>query len=115
MALDQDSLFIAQEGGLECYNGQALLNFIITVNNSDNTAFGFSGYISAFLNIYQSRNQTLLKSFINQISRNSNNLVLNCSSSDMTFNDNGTYYFELGFIQSGGYTIVLRYGVLTVK
>lgn len=115
MAIDQDLLFIAVEAGFEAYNKQSLLNFVITVNNSDDTPFPFPGYVSSYLNVYQSRDGSQLKGYSNQITRNSNNLVFNCSVSDMTFADNGKYYYELGFIQSGGYPVLLRYGVLIIK
>lgn len=115
MALDDDLTFIAENSDFGIYNGIAILNLGIYFQNSDETDFSFPGYVSAYLNIYQSRNETLLKSFTTQISRSSSVLILNCSVSDMTFSSNGKYYYEMGYIQSGGYSIPLRYGDLIVQ
>lgn len=114
MALDDDLMFIAEESGLEAYNGAPLLNLAIYFEDSDENAFTFPGFVSAYMNVYQARNESQLKSFASQITRNSNVYVLNMSASDMTFNDNGDYYYEMGYIQSGGYSIPLRYGKLTI-
>lgn len=111
MALDNDLMFIGQEAPFEAYNGIAILNLSIVFQNSDETDFTFPGYVSAYFNIYQSRGESQLKSFASQIIRSSNVFILNLSVSDMTFADNGTYYYELGYIQSGGYAVPLRFGV----
>jgi hypothetical protein len=114
MALDDDLMFIAEESGLECYNGSPVLNLAIYFEDQDGNAYPFAGYSSAYMNIYQSRGQTQLKGFTSQLTRNSNVIVLNMSASDMTFNDNGDYYYEIGYVQSGGYSIPLRYGKFSV-
>lgn len=114
MALDDDLTFIAEEDGLEVYNGVAILNLAIYFEDQDENPYLFPGYISAYMNVYQARGESQLKSFSTQITKNSNVLILNLSVSDMTFKDSGDYYFDLGFIQSGGYSIPLRFGKLTV-
>lgn len=114
MAIDDDLMFIAEEAGLEAYNGSPILNLAVYFEDQDGNAYPFAGYSSAYMNVFQARGQAQLKNFTNQITRNSNVLVLNFSTLDMTFNDAGDYYYELGYVQSGGYTIPLRYGKLTV-
>lgn len=115
MALDSDLTFIADNADLDAYNGVSILNLGIYFMNSDGTPFGFAGYISAYMNVFQARGESQLKSFTSQITRNANCFVLNLSVSDMTFPDNGKYYYEMGYIQSGGYQIPLRYGNLFIQ
>ena len=40
-------------------------------------------------------------------------LILNASINDMTFDDNGNYFYEIGYSR-GGYEQALRYGTLKV-
>lgn len=128
MAINRTYGFEAVEESITFYNGQAVLNLPIyyytlaTEADHDDEIDGefvdeypFSGYASSFLNIYDSdERNTLVKSFTSQVTRNSNAQVLNLSVSDMTFDQNGTYYFELGYVRSG-YDIVLRFGQLFIK
>lgn len=107
--------FIAQEQGLSFYNGKAIIDLAFTFlyDDDDETVFDFIGYVSAYLYVYDERSGQLLKSFTSQLTRNSNVLVLNASVADMTFDDTGSYYFELGYNRSG-YEIPLRYGKLKI-
>lgn len=108
--------FIATESPLEFYNAQAVLDlpFPFVYDDEDSTLFDFPSYVSSFLFIYDERRGRLIKSFTTQMTRNSNTIVMNCSESDMTFEDNGKYYYEMGYIFTGGYEIVLRYGVMEI-
>lgn len=96
---------------MQSYNGQALLDLAIAyvLDDEDETIFTFPGYQSSFLYIYDERDGQLLKSFTSQVTRNSNVQVLNCSVADMTFDETGKRYYELGY-NSSGYEIVLRFG-----
>lgn len=110
--MDQSRGFIAQEADLTFYNAKAILNLALTTvyDDEDETIFGFDGYVSSYLRVYDDRERTqLIKNFTTQITRNSNVQVVNCSVSDMTFEDQGTYYFELGYSNSG-YEVPIRYG-----
>jgi len=113
--MDISKGFIAEENGLTFYNGKAIIDLAFTFLYDDEveTIFDFYGYVSSYLYVYDERSGQLLKSFTDQITRNSNVLVLNCSVSDMTFDDPGNYYFELGYVSSG-YEIPLRYGKFKV-
>ena len=125
MAQDRIDLFAALDEDLEWYNGKALLNFPISFYypDSDNPSqigavYDFPGYVSSYWKIFNRRQGKTLKSFTTQVTRSSNVLLLNCSVSDMTFEDNiqtAKYYYEMGYIQTGGYEIPLRYGDFYVK
>lgn len=117
MATERSYSFEAENRDLVVYNTQAILNLAIyyVFDDDNETIYTFPGYVSSFLNVYDSdeRNQ-LVKSYTTQITRNSNVQVINTSISDMTFDQSGTYYYELGYFRSG-YDIVLRYGKFIVK
>lgn len=114
MAIEQAYGFYGSEQRLIFFNRQAVLNLAIEFLYSDDSSFDFPGFSSAYLIVYDERSGTTIKSFASQVTRNSDNLVLNLSESDMTFDDEGKYYFELGYIKSGGYEQVLRYGEFKV-
>lgn len=114
--MDSSRGFIAQEAPLTFYNGQALIDLAFTIlyDDEEETNFDFAGYVSAYFRAYDERGGQLLKNFVTQVTRNSNVLIMNCSVSDMTFEDLGTsYFFELGYNRSG-YEIPIRYGKLTI-
>lgn len=105
--------FIAENEGLKFYNGQAVIDlaFAFYYDDEDETEFDFpmdAG--SYFLRVLDERSGRELKEYTTQLTRNSNKLVMNCSVSDMTFEDLGIYYCEMGYIRSGGYEEILRYG-----
>lgn len=128
MAINRTHGFEAIEKELTLYNGQAVLDLACyyysegTEVDNDGTVDGefiknytFPGYTSSFMNVYDSdERNTLVKAYTTQITRNANIQVINASVSDMTFDQNGTYYYELGYVRSG-YDIVLRFGNLYIK
>jgi len=105
--------FWGKDENLFFINRQPLLNQVFSFFYEDETIFDFPGYASAFFRVYDEREEQLIKSFSVQITRNSNNLVFNCSVSDMTFQDLGKYWYEMGY-SNGGYEIILRFGKLQV-
>ena len=113
--MDISKGFIAEEQGLSFYNGKAVINLAFTFlyDDDDETVFDFAGYVSAYFYVYDERGEQLIKSFTSQITRNSNVLVMNCSVADMTFEDEGNYFYELGYNRSG-YECPLRYGKLKI-
>lgn len=117
MAIERVNSFIAENEDLTAYNGQAILNLAIAyiLDDDDDTEFTFPGYVSSYMNVYDSdERNNLVKAFTTQVTRNSSVQVLNLSESDMTFESQGKYYYELGYIISGGYETVLRYGNLVI-
>ena len=117
MSVERVNMYMGEEEDLVIYNGAAILNLTFTFWFEDNTAFTFTGYSSAYFNVYSNRGvgSYLIKSFTSQISRTSNILIMNCSVSDMTFDSNGKFYYEMGYVQSGGYAVPLRFGQLIVR
>jgi len=127
MALNRTYGFEAELGELTVYNGQAILDLVLSyylpatsddydvqVDGEYLDLYPFQGYTSSFMNVYDSdERNTLVKSYTTQITRNSNNQVINASVADMTFDESGTYYAEIGYVRSG-YEVVLRYGPLFV-
>lgn len=116
MATISTILFEGREYELSVYNGQAIINVPIrffTVDcQSNEVAFDFDGFESAYFKVYSERIGRTLKTIIP--TRSAEYLILNASESDMTFEDNGKYFYEIGYIMSGGYDIVLRYGQFNV-
>ncbi len=108
--------YIAEEAQLEFINQQALINlemeFVYLDDNEDEQDFGFDDYVSAFMYVYNGKTrEELIKSYTTQITRNGNILYLNCSVADMTYDDQGPYYYVVGYNRSG-YEIPLRFGKL---
>ncbi len=106
---DGDSLTI------QVYNRHPIIDYPINFTYEDTGEdYAFNGFSSAFFRIFDGRVTKKVKDFTSQVSRNAGNLVINCSSSDMTFTNTGKYYYEIGYVRSGGYEIVLQYGELIV-
>lgn len=111
-------LFQAQEQPLKMYNGKPILGNGFAFYYYDDTCvteleteFTFDGYISSYLRIYNERLGRLIKTI--PLDRVGNTLVI--YSTDTVFDDNGNYWYEVGYLQTGGYEFVLRYGVLEVE
>ena len=112
-------LFEAKEYPLIIYNGQAVVDrafrFYTVVDCLDSPYeefdFDFPDYVSSYFRVYNERNGRMILDLT--MSRNGPYLVLTANVSEMTFEDNGNYYYEVGYVK-GGYEQALRYGTLTV-
>lgn len=112
-------LFHAKEYTLQIYNGQALLNRAFrfyTVVDCEGLAyeeidFDFPDYVSSYFRVYNERNGRLILDL--SLTQSGPYLIANSSVADMTFEDNGNYYYEVGYSRSG-YDQSLRYGTLNV-
>lgn len=112
-------LFSAKEYPLKIYNGQAIVNKAFrfyTVVSCDEIAYeeidyDFPGYTSAYFRIYNERNGRLIVEVTP--TQSGPYLIVNASTLDMTFEDTGNYYYEIGYV-SGVYEQALRYGTLTI-
>lgn len=108
-------LFQAQEQPLKIYNGKPIIGTGFAfyyyddtcVNSGVEVEFGFEGYVSSYLRIYNERLGRLIKTI--PLDRVGNALVIN--STDTVFEDNGNYYYEIGYLQTGGYEFLLRFGI----
>lgn len=113
-------LFDGVEKPMIVYNRQAIINRSIEffTEECDNDLeeeeedFAFPSYDSAYMYVYNERLGTLIKSL--SLSHSDGALIINASASDMTFEDNGNYYYEVGYTQTGGYQVALMYGILKV-
>lgn len=109
--------FLAEHEGLRFYNAKALINLVFAfyLDDEAETEFDFTDDTgSYFFRVYDERSGRELKEFTNQITRNTNKLIFNCSVLDMTFQDVGKYYCEMGYIRSGGYEELLRFGLCEI-
>ncbi len=116
MAIESVYGFPADNEDIVFYNRKSVRNLAIQYfSDEDQTIlFDFPGYSSSYLYVYDSEERTrLVKSFTTQVTRSSSYQILNLSVLDMTFEDDGKYYYELGFVQSG-YEVPLRYGVMEI-
>lgn len=112
-------LFDGVEKPLKMYNGQAVLDYDIEFFteecdddlDEEEVDFTFPSYSSSYFRIYNERSGRLLKTIA--LSRSGSSLVINASADDMTLDDKGKYYYEIGYVQTGGYEIVLMYGPYT--
>jgi hypothetical protein len=112
-------LFDGVEKEIKVYNTQAIVDLDIQLYSEEcdddllveEEDFTFPGYASSYFRIYNERLGTRLKNI--SLSRSGGSLILNASVLDMTFDQNGKYYYEIGYVNSV-YETVLVYGKLKV-
>jgi hypothetical protein len=112
-------LFDGREKDLIAYNGQAMINFGIEFFteecdddlDEDEVDFDFDGFVSSYFRVYNERSGRILKDIATTVSGSS--MIIN--TNDMSFEDNGNYYYEIGYVQTGGYDTVLMYGTLNIR
>lgn len=109
-------LFEGKEYSLVIYNRQAIVNkafrfFTIVGCTGEEIDFDFPDFNGAYFRIYNERLGRLIKEF--DLTNNGPYLVAELSVSDATFDDNGYYFYEIGY-NRGGYELALRYGTLKV-
>lgn len=112
----RNKIFDAEERPLQIFNGVAIIDLVMeffTEECEEDEDFTFPNYSSAYFRVYNERLGRRIKNLTN-IANSGNALILNASVSDMTFEDNGKYYYEIGYVQTGGYEFPLRYGQATV-
>lgn len=113
-------LFDGVESDLVVYNAQAIVDLEIQFFTEDcdddllyeEEDFTFPGYASSYFRVYNERSGKLLKNIA--LSRSEASLIVNASVLDMTFEEEGKYYYEIGYVNVV-YEQVLKYGKLTVK
>jgi hypothetical protein len=114
--LQRVRLFDGVEKNIEVYNGQAILDYAIEFftqdDCNDEEDFTFPSYNSSYFRIFNERLGREIKEIA--LAQSGGSLVINASALDMTFDDNGKYFYEIGYVQAGGYEIVLSFGPLIV-
>lgn len=111
----RNKIFDAEERPLVIYNQVAIIDLAMsffTEQCQEDEDFTFPNFSSAYFRVFNERLGRRIKNI--SLTRSGNELIMNASVSDMTFEDNGNYYYEIGYVQSGGYEFPLRYGLATV-
>lgn len=116
-----NKIFDAEEKPLQIFNGVAVIDLVFSFTvgdvceclNGTEEYFTFPNFAGAYFRVYNERLGRRIKD-ITTLTQSGYSLVMNASVLDMTFDTNGRYYYELGYIQSGGYEFPLRYGPATV-
>lgn len=109
-------LFQGSEYSLTVYNGQALINVAFRFYTEDNcdgekVDFDFPDFVSGYFKVYNERIGREIKELA--LDRDGAYLIANFSVADMTFDENGNYFYEVGYVRAG-YEQTLRYGKLHV-
>lgn len=111
----RNRLFDGVEKPIIIYNGQAIIDKAIeyyTEECDEETDFDFPSYSSSYFRIYNERLGREIKEIT--LSQYAFSVIINASALDMTFEENGNYFYEIGYVQNGGYEIVLQYGQFKV-
>ncbi len=112
-------LFYGDNLPIIIYNGQAIIDEVFHFFTVETcfpegyveTDYDFPDYVSSYLKIFNLRSGKLLKEI--GLTRDGSNLILNASVLEMTFEDEGVYYYEIGYVRAV-YEQVLRYGEANV-
>lgn len=108
--------YIAVEEEIIIYNGQPVLNYPFYFYYCEDEPFDFPNNDgTGFLRIYNERDSMDCNNLIKEINLTIDVNTLIITTQDLNFTDNGKYYYELGYVQNGGYQIVLLYGVANVQ
>lgn len=112
-------LFEGKEYPLTIYNGQAVIDrafrFYTVLDCADvpyeEFDFDFPDYVSSYFRVFNERSGREILEL--SLERSGAYLIANASAAQMTFEDNGNYYYEIGYSRNG-YEQALRYGTLSV-
>jgi len=113
--MDRFKLFDGVELPIEIYNQVAIIDKAIEFFTEEcdvETDFTFPAYVSSYFRVFNERLGREIKDIA--LSQSGASLIINASALDMTFDDVGNYYYEIGYVQTGGYEVPLRYGNLRV-
>lgn len=113
---DNYRLFEAKEYLLEVFNRQPIIDFgfefVYEDCDGNDVDYELTGYVSGYVKVYNERLGRVIKTWPTTLVGTN---VLALYEQDTTFATNGTYWYEVYYIMSGGYEIRLRYGKLIVK
>lgn len=109
-------LSLGKEYTLTVYNKQALIDVAFRFYTQDNcdgetVDFDFPDYDSSYFRVFNTRSGRKIKEFA--LEHDGAYLIANASVLEMTFEQTGNYYYEVGYVRSG-YEQALRYGKLIV-
>jgi hypothetical protein len=110
--MDIHNEFIAYNKDLVFYAGKPVLNRVHTFYDVDRNPWSFAGALSYTFKIWEEREGGLLMvdwSSPNNLSNNDNNIVLNAPAAD-TGIERGRYYYEIEYVEAGGYPVLIAFG-----
>ena len=109
--MDIHNEFIAQEKNLVFYAGRAVLNKRHVYYDINGDPWSFASAIGFYFKIWEEREDGLLLIDWDDtnLSNSDNEVILNAPATDTDI-ERGKYYYEQGYIQSGGYDVPTNYG-----
>lgn len=111
--MDIHNEFIAQEKNLVFYAGKPIINKRHAFYDVTGEGFNFPEDTGEYRwNVWEEREggiQLIAWSSPQNLSRSGHELILN-SSAELTDIEKGKYYYEIEYIITGGYPVLLAYG-----
>jgi hypothetical protein len=113
--MDIHNEFIAQEKALVFYAGKAILNKRHAFYDINNDPWNFSAATGYTFKIWEEREGGRLMidwdspTNLTLSAVETNEIILNAPSTDTSI-ERGKYYYEMEYIVSGGYSILIAYG-----
>jgi len=111
--MDIHNEFIARQKSLVFYRGKAILNKVHRFFDINGDAWNFSDATGFTFKIWEEREGGLQvvdwSSPIN-LANNLNDIILNAPVVDTASIGIGKYYYEIEYITSGGYPVLVGYG-----
>jgi hypothetical protein len=107
MASESHNTFIAEEYSLVFYTGKPLVSFSLDCSNAT-----FSGQVGYTFKIWEDgENGRLLLSLVQGtgLVLSGTNVLISTSSGQMNI-PVGKYYYELSYLISGGYEVLVKFG-----
>lgn len=114
-SMDIHNEFIAFKKDLVFYAGKPVLNRVHAFFDIDRAPWSFADAIDLYFTIWEEREgglQMIRWVTDTNLTVSGNEIVLNASASDTNI-ERGKYYYEIEYTVSGGYSVLIAYGVAT--
>lgn len=114
-SMDIHNEFIAFKKDLFFYAGKPVLNRVHAFFDIDREPWSFADAIDLYFTIWEEREgglQMIRWVTDTNLTVSGNEIVLNASASDTNI-ERGKYYYEIEYTVSGGYSVLIAYGVAT--
>lgn len=110
--MDTHNEFIANKKDVVFYTGKAILNKVHAFFDVDGSDWNFSLATGFTFKIWEEREGGLLMiswTSPTNLAVSGNELTLNSPASDTNI-ERGKYYYEIEYLLSGGYTVLIAFG-----
>jgi hypothetical protein len=107
--MDIHNEFIAQKKDLVFYAGKAILNKVHAFFDLDGNDWDFSDAVGFSFKVWEEREGGLLVIDFVNVSNTANDVILNATPTETNI-ERGKYYYEIEYIISGGYPVLIAYG-----